>query len=167
MKVAFVLYDRVSYVDFFGFYDVIVGLKDECDVFYNVCALKDEIKDEHGLKLLPETIGESLDGYDMVFIPGGVGAKTLIYDDIFLSWLKSAKHAKYKVCSSSGTLLLGASGLLKDKEVASRKEYEGLLKPFCKECKSEKIVLDADIISSNKLRNSVDLGLFVANKIFS
>ncbi len=170
MKIAFVLFDRLSYLDFFGFYDVLTRVKtmgiDE-DLRWRVCSIKQEIKDDKNLFIKPDTIGESLDGYDLVFIPGGVGVGTLIYDDIFLSWVKSAKNATCKVSSSSGSLLFGAAGLIRDKKVTTEKNSFDLLEEYCKEVVEQRVVEDGDFISGSGVSSSVELGLHVVEKFYT
>lgn len=169
MKIAFVLFDRVTYLDFFGFYDVITRVKtlgfDE-DMKWNICALKDEISDDKNLIIKPDTVSQSLDGYDMVFIPGGLGTRVLQYDDIFLSWIKSSKTAKYKVSVCTGSLLFGAAGFLKEKRATTHPNAYDLLKPYCKEVVPKKVVEDGDFISGGGVSSSIELALHVSEKIY-
>ncbi|PID48108.1 MAG: thiamine biosynthesis protein ThiJ [Proteobacteria bacterium] len=169
MKIAFVLYDRLTYLNFFGFYDVITRLRDlgiDENLRWKTCALKDEIKDDKGLRILPDVVGESLDGYDLVFIPGGIGARTLQYDDIFLSWIKSARNARCKVSVCTGALLFGAARLIKDKRATTSKNNLDLLGPYCKEVVSQRVVEDGDFISATGVSASLDLGLYVVEKFY-
>ncbi len=169
MKIAFVLYDRLTYLDFFGFYDVITRVKSmgiDGELKWKVCALRDEIKDDKNLFIRPDTVGESLDGYDMVFIPGGLGTRTLIYDDIFLSWIKSAKNATCKLSVCTGSLLFGAAGIIKDKTATTHKSAFSLLEGYCKEVVEQRVVEDGDFISAAGVSSSIDLGLYVVEKFY-
>lgn len=169
MKIAFVLFDRVTYLDFIGFYDVItrvktLGIDDE--LRWKICALKDEIKDDKNLIIKPDTVGESLDGFDLVFVPGGIGTRVLVYDDIFLSWIKSSKNAKYKVSVCTGSLIFGAAGFLKDKKATTHPNAYELLSSYCKEVMKSKIVEDGDFISGGGVSSCIELGLYVVEKFY-
>ncbi len=165
MKIALVLYNEFNCLDFFNFYEPITRVKSlgvDGDIKWKVCALRDEASDDKGLVIKPTTIGESLDGFDVVFIPGGEGSKVLMYDDIFLSWIKGAKNSPCKVAIGSGSLLFGAAGLLKDTQVASLGKDDSLLKPYCKDILNQKIVEDKDFISGFGL----DIGLYAVEKFY-
>lgn len=168
MKIALILYDRVSYFDFFGFYEIISRLKalknDEID--FKVCALKDEIKDEKGLILKPCSVGENLSYFDIVFVAGGIGANVLQYDDIFLSWIKSAKNAKYKIATCSGMFIFGAAGFLKDKTVALYDKNTDNLMRYCKKISKKHIYLDNGFISSCGLYSGIEAGLFMSELLY-
>ncbi len=169
MKIAFVLYNELTYLDFIGFYDVITRVKAldiDKDLTWKICSLRDEIRDDKNLFIKPDTVGESLDGFDLVFIPGGIGTRTLIYDDIFLSWIKGSKNAKTKVSVCSGALLFGAAGLIKDKKATTNKKAYELLKPYCTEIAEQRIVEDGDFISSGGVSCSIDVGLYVVEKFY-
>lgn len=169
MRVAFVLFDRMTFLDFIGFYDVITRIKtlgiDE-NLSWECCALKDEIKDDRGLIVKPSKTGESLDGYDMVFFPGGTGTRVLQYDDIFLSWIKSAKYARYKISVCTGSLLMGAAGFLKDKKATTHPNAYEKLKPYCKEVVTQRVVDEGSIITARGVSASIDLGLHVSQKLY-
>ncbi len=169
VKIAFVLYNELNYLDFFGFYDVVTRVKtlgiDE-DLKWKICSLRDEIRDDKNLFIRPDTIGESLDGFDLVFIPGGIGSKTLMYDDIFLSWIKGSRNSKYKVSVCEGSLLFGAAGLIKDKEVATSKKTLELLKPYCSEVIEQRFVEDNGFISGGGASCGLDVGLYVIEKFY-
>lgn len=165
MKLAFVLYDNLSMLDFIGFYDPLTRLRKFLpDLELTTCALKSEIRDSFGLELKPQIFGESLYGYDGVFFPGGLGVRALMNDDIFISWIKSSKGARLKISVSSGALLLGAAGFLKDKKATSSSNYFELLKPFCKEVIDEQIVEDDGVITSKNTISSLNLGLYCCEK---
>ena len=74
MKAAFVMFDRMTSLDFVGFYDPVSRLKsmrimDDFD--WHVCALSRQVVDDRGLRLEADAVGEPLGSYDMLFVPGG------------------------------------------------------------------------------------------------
>lgn len=169
MRIAFVLFDRMTLLDFIGFYDVITRLKtmgfDE-DVTWRCCALKEEIRDDKGLVIKADVVGESLDGYDMVFIPGGVGTRVLQHDEIFIAWIKSAKFAKFKVSVCTGSLLLGAAGFLKEHHATTHPGAYEELKPYCEKVLRDRIVDEDTIITAGGVTSSIDLGLYLCHRLW-
>src|ERR687896_537026 len=108
MKAAFVVFDRMTCLDFIGFYDPVTRLKsmnivDDFD--WRICATAKTIVDDRGLRMAANSTGEPLNSYDMVFVPGGIGTRTLRNDAAFVDWLKTAGSARLKVSVCTGALL--------------------------------------------------------------
>lgn len=168
MKIAFVLFDRMNMLDFIGTYDALTRLKtlELVDAFTcKTCALKEEVKDNHGLVLKPDIAHESLDGYDIVVVPGGAGARVLCHDEIFLAWIKSARFATTKVGVCTGALLLGAAGFLKDKPATTHPSAFALLAPYCQEVVERRVVEAGDTLTCRGVSASLDLGIYLCQKI--
>lgn len=127
MKIAIIMYDKMSLLSFSQIYEFFKRSNFSLDC----CALKYEIIDEFGLKITPNIHSESLDGYDIVVFPGGIGALSLRYDDIFLSWIRSSKNAKIKISCDMGAFILGAARMLEDKKVCIRAGYINALGEYC------------------------------------
>ena len=90
MKAAFIVFDGMTALDFIGFYDPITRLKSMKIIenfAWNVCAQSAEVTDDRGLKFKADTVGGTLEGYDMIVVPGGFGSRTLQHDDTFMRWI--------------------------------------------------------------------------------
>lgn len=48
-----------------------------------------------------------------LMVPGGHGTRSLETDEAFLDWLATAELVELKVSACTGSLLLGATGVLK------------------------------------------------------
>jgi transcriptional regulator GlxA family with amidase domain len=167
MKIAWVLFNNITWLDLVGVYDPVTRLKNKGylpDLSWDFCALEESVHDQNGLTVLPAITGKPLDTYDVVIVPGGQGTRTLITDKHFLQWLRTASNAKYKISICTGSLLLGAAGFLKDKKATTNyKEYERL-QPFCKTVLTDRIVEDGDVITAGAVTASIDLGLYLCRK---
>ena len=78
MKAAFVVFDRMTSLDFVGFYDPVTRLKSMKimeDFDWRICAMTARVIDDRGLRLEVNAVGEPLTGYDMVFLPGVFGTR--------------------------------------------------------------------------------------------
>lgn len=164
MKIAFILFDGITFLDLVGFYDVITRLKyfeATKDTSWDMCGLKEEITDELGVTLKVNRVNPDLSEYDMLFVPGGLGTRALRYDVEFIRWLKTAQDVKYKISVCTGSLLLGAAGFLHNKKATTHPFSYELLEPYCKEVIKTRIVRDGDVITGGGVSTSIDLGLFV------
>jgi len=167
MKIAFVTFDGITWLDLIGVYDPITRLKSLKyipDLSWDVCCRSEMAKDNFGLAMLPTKIGNSLHEYDAIIVPGGSGTRKLQYDEEFISWLKTAEHVTYKISICTGSLLLGAAGFLRDKYATTHfHEYE-TLKPYCGKVIQQRIVEDGNVITAGAVASSLDLGLYLCEK---
>lgn len=170
MKIALVLFDGVTFLDFIGFYDVIYrlrGFEATRDTTWDICGLSEEIADEQGLSVKISRVRPDLSEYDMVFVPGGMGTRKLRYDPDFTAWLKGAEKARYKVSVCTGSLLLGAAGFLDGKRATTHPRAYELLEPYCTEVIPARIVRDGNVITAGGVASSIDLGLYMIKLLVS
>jgi transcriptional regulator GlxA family with amidase domain len=166
MKIAFILYNGLTSLDFVGFYDPVTRLKSMGflgDLRWDFCGVSKEVQDLSGLVLGVNKVKPDLSYYDMIYIPGGYEARELMLDAGFLSWLQTAWDVHYKVSVCTGSLLLGAAGFLKDKKATTHPTEYDLLQKYCKEVVKERIVQDGTVITGGGVATSVDLGLYMCN----
>jgi transcriptional regulator GlxA family with amidase domain len=167
MRIAYILFDGITLLDFIGIYDPISRLKSMNflpDLSWDVCAFSNTVKDSFGLEITPDKINNDLSVYNVLIVPGGFGVRSLLRDEEFLTWFRKAEAVELKVSICTGSLLLGAAGFLADKRATTNyQEYE-TLKPFCREVVRERIVDDQTVITSGAVSASIDLGLYLCDK---
>lgn len=164
MKIAFVLFDGLTFLDFAGFYDVINRLnffEATKGTTWETCAMTDQVTDESGLTLKVDRVKPNLSEYDLVFIPGGMGTRKLRYDEAFVGWLKQAESVPLKVSVCTGSLLLGAAGFLSGKKATTHPRAYNLLEPYVTEVIQKRIVKDGNVITAGGVATSIDLGIYV------
>ena len=168
MKAAFVVFDRMTSLDFVGFYDPVSRLKsmrimDDFD--WHVCALSRQVVDDRGLRLEADAVGEPLGSYDMLFVPGGFGTRHLQHDAGFLDWLKTARAAPLKVSVCTGSLLLGAAGFLQGRRATTHPSAYEELEPYCSEVVRERVVDEGDVITARGVSSAIDMGLHLVQRL--
>ncbi|PQP82594.1 thiamine biosynthesis protein ThiJ [Paenibacillus sp. PCH8] len=164
MKIAFFLFDGLTFLDFVGFYDVINRLnffEQTKGTTWETCAMTDQVTDESGLTLKVDRVKPDLADYDLVFIPGGMGTRKLRYDEAFVGWLKQAESVPLKVSVCTGSLLLGAAGFLSGKRATTHPGAYDLLEPYVTEVIQKRIVKDGNVITAGGVATSIDLGIYV------
>jgi len=73
LKTAFIIFNQMTALDLIGVYDPLTRLKSMNFVpefRWQICAYTQEVSDDRGLRFAPDTIAESLDGYDIIVVPG-------------------------------------------------------------------------------------------------
>ncbi|MCM3782498.1 DJ-1/PfpI family protein [Neobacillus mesonae] len=164
MKIAFVLFDGMTSMDFTGFYEAITWLgilKAKENVSWTFCATKKEVTDDRGLTMKAHDVLPNLSDYDLVFLPGGMTTRTLRFDQNFLDWIRTASHVPYKVSVCTGALLWGAAGMLEGKRATTNSSAYDLLAPYCREVMKARVVRDGEVITGGGVTASIDLGLYM------
>lgn len=168
MKIAFIIYDGMTTLDFAGVYDPLtrlrtMGLMD--DLHYEVCAVKESVRSFEGLDLLPGRVGGSLAPYDLVVMPGGSGIMALVQDQAFLAWIKTARADAIMAAVCGGSIVWGFAGLLEGRRATTHPTLQGYLKHFARSVSGDRIVEDGRVITARGVTSALDLGLFLCEKI--
>lgn len=168
MKMAFILFDGMTTLDFVGFYDAvtrmkILGLKE--NVTWDFCANKEEITDDRGLTIKINHVDSDLSVYDLIFIPGGLSTRQLRSDSTFISWIQTAQNVEYKISVCTGALIMGAAGFLKGRKATTNRSAYDLLTPYCAEVVKQRFVRDGNVFTGGGVSASIDLGLFVVESL--
>lgn len=168
MKCAFVLFDRMTTLDFIGFYDAVTRLKSMHfmeEFTWETCAMSPGVTDDRGLRLAADVVGPSLAPYDVLFIPGGFGTRQLQNEAACVDWLKSAQPVPLKVSVCTGALLLGAAGFLQGKRATTHPNAFKALAPYCAEVVDERVVDSGNVITARGVSSSIDLGLYFVERL--
>jgi cyclohexyl-isocyanide hydratase len=168
MIIAFVIYNCMTSLDFIGVYDPLTRLKNMGfmpDLEWEICAHTEEVTDSTGLRMVPTKVREPLGAYDMMVIPGGFGSRKLVDDPDFIAWLKTAEPCPLKVSVCTGSLLLGAAGFLQGRRATTHFNALDILNKFCSQVVEARIVDEGDLITAGGVTSSIDLGLYLCQKL--
>jgi cyclohexyl-isocyanide hydratase len=166
MKIAFVIFDGLTALDFVGVYDAVTRLKTMGyveDLAWEICAYTDKVSDLTGLSFAPTKVGESLGAYDLVIVPGGFGTRKLVRDEGFIAWLKTSAACKIKASVCTGSILLGEAGFLQGKRATTHPASFKALEKYCLVV-DNKVVDEGDVITARGVSSSIDLGLYLCEK---
>ena len=167
MKIAYIVFNGVTWLDFIGVYDAVSRLKSMGyvkDLSWDICSYTETAADNFDLKIIPDLVRPPLNNYNAIIVPGGHGTRTLINDPDFLKWISTAKDVEYKMSVCTGSLLLGAAGFLRTKKATTNfLEYE-TLRPYCAEVLTDRLVIDGNVITAGAVSSSLDLGLYLCEK---
>ena len=168
MRTAFVVFDRMTALDFVGIYDPLTRLYSMGflpDFVWELCAQTAEVTDDRGLRLRATAVGGSLAAYDLLVVPGGVGTRPLMRDPVFLAWLRTAAPVPRKVSVCTGALLLGAAGFLQGRRATTHPSALADLAPFCQTVLATRLVDDGIILTAGGVTAALDAGLFLVDRL--
>lgn len=167
MKIAYILFNGLTVLDFVGIYDAVSRLKALNyipNLEWDICSYSTTIIDNFGLEIIPDKVGNNLETYDAIIVPGGFGTRKLQFETNFINWVKTSEKVETKISVCTGSLLLGAAGFLKDKSATTNYQSYDELKPYCKKVVEERIVEDGTIITAGAVSTSLNLGLYLCEK---
>lgn len=168
LKVAFVFFPNFTLLDVVGVYDPLhrlrtLGIMPGLTIDY--CAFHQACHDQHGWPAPPLQRVASLSDYDLLFIPGGFGTRPLRYDKPFTSWLRTAAQVPLITSVCTGSLLLGAAGLLDGHRATTHFSEYDALKAFIPSVEREELVDDGTVITAGAVAASIPLGLYLCERL--
>lgn len=163
-RVGILLFPDVVQLDFTGCYEVF----SRTPTFEVLLVSKsmDMIRTSYGMKVAPDATFGNVGKLDLICVPGGAGINVLLNDDVTLDFVKSVSAtATYVTAVCSGSLLLGAAGLLAGRRATTHWSAASLLSEFgCIYC-PERYVFDGNIITGAGVTSGIDFALAVVDKL--
>jgi cyclohexyl-isocyanide hydratase len=162
-EIAMLIYPGMTALDLIGPQQVF-GYLDGVNVEL-VAKTKDLVRSDTGITIQPsKTFADCADPVDILFVGGGnSGTVALMRDDETLSFLSQrGKTAKLVTSVCSGSLVLGAAGLLRGYKATSHWAVRDILPLLGAELVVNRVVQDRNRITSGGITAGIDFGLRVA-----
>ncbi len=113
-----------------------------------------------GLGIRPTTSIEGCPPLDVLFVPGGRGQIELTNDDTVIRFLsEQGRRARYVTSVCTGSLLLGAAGLLEGYEATTHWAYMDFLPAFGARPVRKRVVVDRNRVTAGGVTSGIDFGL--------
>jgi len=136
-------------------------------VTHRIIGTEPEIVDDTGLTVTPDAVYEDLAPFDLLYVPGGLGARTLMNDRRLLDYLRTwgAERPLASVCT--GALLLGRAGYLRDRRATTHHSAFDLLRPLCREVVTDRRIVDEGrVVTAGGVASALDLGLYLVERFW-
>ena len=102
---------------------------------------------------------------DVVLVPGGAGNRPLLADGAVLSWLRDLdRETRWTTSVCTGSLVLGAAGLLQGKRATGHWLYLDPLRAYGAEPVSERYVEDGKVITAAGVAAGIDMALYLVGR---
>jgi cyclohexyl-isocyanide hydratase len=125
------------------------------------------IPSDAGISLMPTTTFKDCPQLDMICVPGGAGQIALMSDGETLGFLRrQGEHAKYVTSVCTGSLILGAAGLINGYKSACHWMYRDFLPAFGATPVNARVVKDRNRISGGGVTAGIDFALTVVAEIW-
>jgi cyclohexyl-isocyanide hydratase len=124
------------------------------------------IESDGGLTFAGTTRLADIDRCDLVFLPGGLAATDVINDLAFMDQVRRlSAGARYLTSVCTGSLILGAAGLLKGRRAACHWAWRDMLPLFGAVIDEARVARDGNIITGGGVTAGIDFALTVAAEL--
>lgn len=162
--IVFLLFDGITQLDFTGAAQVLCRIPGA--VVHTAAKTIKPIQTDSGFAILPSTNFADCPQADLLCVPGGFGTRDVIQDEASLQFLRDqGSGAKYVTSVCTGSLALGAAGLLEGKRATSHWAYTGLLEKFDATYEKARVVKDGNVITAGGVTSGIDFALTVVAEI--
>ena len=156
--IGLLAFPAMTQLDMTGPLQVFSGLKD-ADVRV-IWKTRDPISTHGGLRLLPDTTFAECPKLDVICVPGGTGVLELMEDKEVLAFLRSqAAEATFVGSICTGSLVLGAAGLLRGRKATTHWAWTDLLRPLGAIPTPGRVVRDGKYFTGGGVTAGIDFAL--------
>jgi len=164
IQIGILLYPNVTQLDATGPAQVLSRVPGA--QLHMIWKTRDPVPTDAGFSIVPTTTFADCPQLDVVCVPGGGGQVAVMGDPEALDFLrKQAAKARYVTSVCTGSLILGAAGLLKGYKSACHWAWRDMLKDFGATPVAERVVRDRNRISGGGVTAGIDFGLTVAAEL--
>jgi cyclohexyl-isocyanide hydratase len=163
-SVVFALYPRLTQLDFTGPLEVFARLPGARIVLAATRA--GALSADSGLTFADVRALGEVPQCSLLCVPGGYGCTDALEDPQFLAALRRlASGARYVTSVCTGSLLLGAAGLLRGRRAACHWAFRDLLAAFGAVPDPARVVRDGDVFTGGGVTAGIDMALTVMAQI--
>lgn len=164
LQIGLLLFPDVTQLDLTGPWEVFARTPGvECHLIWKNLQ---PVRSDRGLSILPTTTFDASPPLDVICVPGGPGQIALMSDDVTLNFLRQqATQAQWITSVCTGSLVLGAAGLLKGYRATSHWSSIDQLVLLGAEPVSERVVRDRNRISGAGVTSGIDFALTLVAEI--
>ena len=162
--IGILIFSRLTQLDATGPYEVLARLPNT--KVHLVAGTLDPVQTDRGMTILPTITYADCPQLDVVMVPGGPGQQDLMEDAVALDFLRrQAQGAKYVTSVCTGSLVLGAAGLLRGKRATCHWAAIEHLRALGAVPTSERVVVDGNVVTAAGVASGLDFALVLAAEL--
>jgi len=158
MQVNILLFPNVVPLDVIGPYEVLSRVRGwQVDIVARSC---EAIPTDKPMLLLPTATWEDAANADLLVVPGGSGVDATLCDGAWVRYVADeAARSSYILGVCTGSLLLGAAGVLHGKRATTHWMVRDLLPAFGATAVNERVARDGNIFTAAGVSAGIDAAL--------
>jgi putative intracellular protease/amidase len=159
MEIAILIFDRLTALDAIGPYEVLRSVPG-ATVKFVAREPGPKRTDAGSLALTADYSLSEVPSPDIIVVPGGPGQIAVMDDQPVLNWLRQAHStSRWTTSVCTGSLILGAAGLLKGLRATSHWLALDTLRSLGAEPVSDRVVIEGKIITAAGVSSGIDMAL--------
>jgi transcriptional regulator GlxA family with amidase domain len=164
MRIAILLFPRLTALDAVGPYEVLSRMPGAEVVF--VAREPGLQRTDAGLALVADAGFADVPQADVLLVPGGPGQVEAMHDAELLDWLRAVDGTStWTTAVCTGSLLLGAAGLLSGRRATSHWLALEQLADLGAVAVEERVVVDGKVVTAAGVSAGIDMALLLAGLI--
>jgi cyclohexyl-isocyanide hydratase len=155
VSIAFLLFPNVTQLDLTGPAQVLSRLgKVKLDL---VSKSREPVPTDAGFAIVPTATFDEIDAADILCVPGGIGVTEVMDDEAAMGWVRRVgEQAQWVTSVCTGSLILGAAGLLAGYRATSHWAWRHYLAAFGAEPVAERVVFDRNRVTGGGVTAGID-----------
>ena len=159
MQTAILIFEGLTVLDAIGPYEVLRSVPG-WEVTFVAPEAGVQRADSGAVGLIADSELEEVAEPDIVLVGGGAGNRALLSDERVLDWLRSVdRSSRWTTSVCTGSLVLGAAGLLEGKRATSHWLFLERLREFGAKPSPERVVEDGKLITAAGVSAGIDMAL--------
>jgi cyclohexyl-isocyanide hydratase len=164
LQIGLLLFPKLTQLDLTGPVQVFAGVPGA--TMHLVWKRIEPIPTDSVLTLIPTVTFADSPQLDVICVPGGPGADDMVNDDEVLTFLRrQAESAGYVTSVCTGSLVLGAAGLLRGYRAATHWSARDLLASFGAIPSTERVCVDRNRITGGGVTAGIDFALTLVSRL--
>jgi len=158
ISVAFLLFPGVTQLDLTGPAQVLSRLGNtKLDLVWKSL---DPVMTDAGFAIMPTATFDNVVKADILCVPGGIGVTDVMMDEAAMAWVRQVgSQAQWVTSVCTGSLILGAAGLLKGYRATSHWAWHDNLALFGAEPVKARTVFDRNRVTGGGVTAGIDFAL--------
>ncbi len=158
IRIAFLLFPNVTQLDLTGPVQVLSRLGNaRLDLVWKTL---EPVQTDAGFAILPTATLADVDRADILCVPGGFGVSGVIADDAAMAWVtRIGREAQWVTSVCTGSLILGAAGLLDGYRAGCHWGQRHMLPLFGATPVAERVVIDRNRVTGGGVTAGIDFAL--------
>jgi cyclohexyl-isocyanide hydratase len=164
LQIGMLLFPGITQLDLTGPFEVFSRMPDaKVHLVWKDTA---PVRSDTGLSLLPTTTLAECPALDVLFVPGGGGQVAVMEDSAVMEFVATqGAQARWVTSACTGSLVLGAAGLLTGYNAATHWAFMPLLSLFGATPTDERVVIDRNRITAGGVTAGIDFALRVVAEV--
>ena len=165
MNIAVLAYPKMTALDAIGPYEILSRLPG-ADLKFVGEEVGPIMTDTGFLTIMAEAGISDIDSADILVVPGGFGDRQVRRNENVLEWVRNIHETtRWTVSVCTGSLILGAAGLLKGLRATTHWAQLDTLREFGAEPATERVVEQGKIITAAGVSAGIDMALHLSRLV--